>query len=73
MGPIMHRGSRLLRFGSAHQSRRCIHSSPPKEKVGLVETIIGFSAFSLAVLGPAGWFLCHLSSYKKKQKTSLQD
>uniref|UniRef100_A0A8C3FN61 Uncharacterized protein n=1 Tax=Chrysemys picta bellii TaxID=8478 RepID=A0A8C3FN61_CHRPI len=30
------------------------------------ETVIGLSAFSLAVLGPAGWFLFHLPSYKKK-------
>uniref|UniRef100_A0A674KAP1 Dolichol phosphate-mannose biosynthesis regulatory protein n=1 Tax=Terrapene triunguis TaxID=2587831 RepID=A0A674KAP1_9SAUR len=29
------------------------------------ETVIGLSAFSLAVLGPAGWFLFHLPSYKK--------
>ncbi|KAK2538210.1 hypothetical protein Q9966_005529 [Columba livia] len=73
MGPIVHCGSRLLRFRSARWNSHCIHSSPPEEKVGLVETIVGFSAFSLAVLGPAGWVLCHLSSYKKKQKTSLQD
>ncbi|EMP32061.1 hypothetical protein UY3_10812 [Chelonia mydas] len=31
-----------------------------------METVIGLSAFSLAVLGPAGWFLFHLPSYKKK-------
>uniref|UniRef100_A0A8C0IWA9 Uncharacterized protein n=1 Tax=Chelonoidis abingdonii TaxID=106734 RepID=A0A8C0IWA9_CHEAB len=29
------------------------------------ETVIGLSALSLAVLGPAGWFLFHLPSYKK--------
>ncbi|KAK2541182.1 hypothetical protein Q9233_000828 [Columba guinea] len=36
MGPIMHCGSRLLRFGSARWNSHCIHSSPPEEKVGLV-------------------------------------
>ncbi|CAN0109176.1 unnamed protein product [Bubo scandiacus] len=66
MSPVMHHGSLLFRFRSAGWSSRCVHRSPPKEKVGLVETIIGFSAFSLAVLGPAGWFLCHLPSYKNK-------
>ncbi|RLV76473.1 hypothetical protein DV515_00016937 [Chloebia gouldiae] len=66
MGPVMHCGSRLLCFRSAPRSSRWIHGSPPEHKVGLLETIIGFSAVSLAILGPAGWFMCHLSSYRKK-------
>ncbi|XP_048804174.1 uncharacterized protein LOC125694665 isoform X2 [Lagopus muta] len=60
----VHHTSLLFRLRPARWSGHSIHSSPPEGKVGPVETIIGFSAFSLAVLGPAGWILYHLPSYK---------
>ncbi|CAM2116222.1 unnamed protein product [Caretta caretta] len=66
----VHHGSRLLSihlfWRTVSRGSRLLHSQPPEENVGLVETVIGLSAFSLAVLGPAGWFLFHLPSYKKK-------
>ncbi|XP_034530962.1 cytochrome c oxidase subunit 8A, mitochondrial [Notolabrus celidotus] len=47
--------------------RASIYSRPAKGKVGAVETAIGISMFSLAILGPAGWILSHLEEYKTKE------
>lgn len=30
------------------------------------ETVVGLVMFSLAILGPSGWILANLESYKKK-------
>uniref|UniRef100_A0A7M4EMK2 Cytochrome c oxidase subunit 8A, mitochondrial n=1 Tax=Crocodylus porosus TaxID=8502 RepID=A0A7M4EMK2_CROPO len=73
MTPVMHHGSRFLSscviFRTVSWGRRFLRSHPPEESLGPV-TVIGLLAFSLAILGPAGWFLSHLQSYKKKEKTS---
>ncbi|KAJ8266128.1 hypothetical protein GJAV_G00126250 [Gymnothorax javanicus] len=39
---------------------------PAKEPVNAVETAIGIGLFSLAILGPMGWILSNLESYKSK-------
>ncbi|XP_061599496.1 cytochrome c oxidase subunit 8A, mitochondrial [Cololabis saira] len=43
-----------------------LFTRPPKDKIGPLETCIGFAMFSLAILGPSGWVLAHLEEYKKK-------
>ncbi|XP_025062054.1 uncharacterized protein LOC102373396 [Alligator sinensis] len=57
-------------FRTVSWGRCFLRSHPPEENLGPVETVIGLAAFSLAILGPAGWFLSHLQSYKKKEKTN---
>ncbi|KAF7655078.1 hypothetical protein LDENG_00061010 [Lucifuga dentata] len=52
--------------GSTVTQRANIYTRPAKEKIGVMETTIGMSLFSLAILGPAGWVLAHLEEYKKK-------
>ncbi|OCT68263.1 hypothetical protein XELAEV_18039561mg [Xenopus laevis] len=42
-----------------------IHSKPPKGKVGPLETIIGFLAFTTGLLIPAGYILKHLPEQRK--------
>ncbi|XP_041948230.1 cytochrome c oxidase subunit 8B, mitochondrial [Alosa sapidissima] len=38
-----------------------------KDPLGPAETAIGLTLFSLAILGPSGWILANLESYKKKE------
>ncbi|XP_077587535.1 cytochrome c oxidase subunit 8A, mitochondrial-like [Stigmatopora nigra] len=47
--------------------RANVYTKPAKEKIGTLETVIGLTFFSLAILGPSGWILAHLEDYKKKQ------
>ncbi|KAM6969097.1 cytochrome c oxidase subunit 8A, mitochondrial [Tautogolabrus adspersus] len=44
-----------------------MYSKPAKDKIGVKETAIGITMFSLAILGPSGWILAHLEDYKKKE------
>nr|XP_014354251.1 PREDICTED: uncharacterized protein LOC106707024 [Latimeria chalumnae] len=46
--------------------RAGVHGKPPKDPIGAVESFIGFSAISIALLGPAAWFFAHLQDYKKR-------
>lgn len=55
------RAAPLVRGQTANLS-----SAPAKEKIGVMETTVGLTLFSLAILGPSGWILAHLEDYKKK-------
>ncbi|XP_059208918.1 cytochrome c oxidase subunit 8A, mitochondrial-like [Centropristis striata] len=63
---IASRAAPVLRGHTVIQ-RASLYSNPPKGKVGPMETVIGLSMFSLAILGPSGWILAHLEEYKKKE------
>ncbi|XP_040916498.1 cytochrome c oxidase subunit 8A, mitochondrial [Toxotes jaculatrix] len=47
--------------------RASLYTTPPKGKMGPLETVVGLGMFSLAILGPSGWILAHLEDYKKKE------
>ncbi|XP_077416287.1 cytochrome c oxidase subunit 8A, mitochondrial [Vanacampus margaritifer] len=47
--------------------RANVYSRPAKEKIGVKETMLGLSLFSLVILGPSGWILAHLEDYKKRE------
>ncbi|XP_026159022.1 cytochrome c oxidase subunit 8A, mitochondrial-like [Mastacembelus armatus] len=53
--------------GHTITQRATLYSKPGKENVGLVETFIGMTLFSLVILGPSGWILSHLEDYKKRE------
>uniref|UniRef100_UPI0037E92D89 cytochrome c oxidase subunit 8A, mitochondrial n=1 Tax=Semicossyphus pulcher TaxID=241346 RepID=UPI0037E92D89 len=63
---IASRAAPALRSSTVTQ-RANLFTRPAKDKVGLMETTIGFTLFSVAILGPAGWILAHLEDYKKKE------
>nr|XP_025034530.1 cytochrome c oxidase subunit 8A, mitochondrial [Pelodiscus sinensis] len=42
-----------------------VHSDPPENPMGLLESIIGLSSFFLAFLVLVGWILASLESYKR--------
>ncbi|XP_063058681.1 cytochrome c oxidase subunit 8B, mitochondrial [Engraulis encrasicolus] len=46
--------------------RANLSNHPAKEPLGPAETVVGLVMFSLAILGPSGWILANLESYKKK-------
>ncbi|XP_036379431.1 cytochrome c oxidase subunit 8A, mitochondrial [Megalops cyprinoides] len=58
--------SALVPRGPAVTQRASLFTRPPKDPLGPVETGIGLGMFALAILGPAGWVLANLESYKKK-------
>ncbi|XP_043076719.1 cytochrome c oxidase subunit 8A, mitochondrial [Puntigrus tetrazona] len=60
------RAAPVLR-GSAITQRANIATRPAKDKFGPVETAIGLTVFSLTILGPSGYILANLESYKKKE------
>ncbi|TFK12193.1 multiple epidermal growth factor-like domains protein 10 [Platysternon megacephalum] len=45
---------------------RALHSQPPENRVGPLETVIGLGAFFLAFMVPSGWILANMESYKKR-------
>ncbi|KAF3693484.1 Cytochrome c oxidase subunit 8A [Channa argus] len=47
--------------------RANLQTRPARERIGPVETVVAFTMFSLALLGPSGWILAHLEDYKKKE------
>ncbi|XP_062309555.1 cytochrome c oxidase subunit 8B, mitochondrial [Osmerus eperlanus] len=47
--------------------RANVFTRPAKDALGPVETAIGLGMFALAILGPAGWVLANLESYKSKE------
>ncbi|KAG7484898.1 hypothetical protein MATL_G00055250 [Megalops atlanticus] len=59
--------SALVLRGPAVTQRASIFTRPPKDALGPVETGVGLAMFSLAILGPPGWILANLESYKKKE------
>ncbi|XP_031735373.1 cytochrome c oxidase subunit 8A, mitochondrial [Anarrhichthys ocellatus] len=63
---IANRVAPVLRGHTVIQ-RANLYAGPAKEKIGTVETIIGLSFFSMAILGPSGWILAHLEDYKNKE------
>ncbi|XP_057715943.1 cytochrome c oxidase subunit 8A, mitochondrial-like [Corythoichthys intestinalis] len=63
---VAHRAVPLLRGHTVCQ-RANVYTRPAKEKIGAVETVIGLTLFSLAILGPSGWILAHLEDYRKKE------
>ncbi|XP_075963122.1 cytochrome c oxidase subunit 8A, mitochondrial [Anarhichas minor] len=63
---IANRAAPVLRGHTVIQ-RANLYAGPAKEKIGTVETIIGLSFFSMAILGPSGWILAHLEDYKNKE------
>ncbi|XP_073680846.1 cytochrome c oxidase subunit 8A, mitochondrial [Garra rufa] len=52
--------------GSTITQRANIATRPAKDSVGPAETVIGLAVFSLTILGPSGWVLANLESYKNK-------
>ncbi|KAM6985249.1 cytochrome c oxidase subunit 8A, mitochondrial [Aplochiton taeniatus] len=52
--------------GPAITQKANVYTRPAKDALGPVETVIGLGMFSLAILGPAGWILANLESYKSK-------
>ncbi|KAM8915257.1 cytochrome c oxidase subunit 8A, mitochondrial-like [Spinachia spinachia] len=62
---VASRAAPVLR-GPAVPLRANLHAGPGKEKFGTVETVIGLSLFSIAILGPSGWILAHLEDYKNR-------
>ncbi|XP_033991014.1 cytochrome c oxidase subunit 8A, mitochondrial-like [Trematomus bernacchii] len=62
---IARRAAPVLRGHTVTQKAN-VYSAPAKEKIGPLETVVALTMFSLAILGPSGWILCHLEDYKKK-------
>ncbi|XP_030638126.1 cytochrome c oxidase subunit 8A, mitochondrial [Chanos chanos] len=52
--------------GSTIIQRANVATRPAKEVIGPLETSVGLVMFSFAILGPAGWILANLESYKNK-------
>ncbi|XP_042244056.1 cytochrome c oxidase subunit 8A, mitochondrial [Thunnus albacares] len=63
---VASRAAPVLR-GHTVTQRANVYTRPAKEKIGAVESVVGLGMFSLAILGPSGWILCHLEDYKKKE------
>ncbi|XP_017290347.1 cytochrome c oxidase subunit 8A, mitochondrial [Kryptolebias marmoratus] len=63
---IASRAAPVLRANSLTQTAN-LYTRPAKEKIGVVETTIAMSIFSITILGPSGWVLAHLEDYKKKE------
>ncbi|NXX23851.1 COX8A oxidase, partial [Podargus strigoides] len=59
--------SLLLSASRPGPARLRISSKPPKDPVGPVETVVGFTALFVTCLGPAAWVLAHLEDYKKRE------
>ncbi|XP_036182738.1 cytochrome c oxidase subunit 8A, mitochondrial [Myotis myotis] len=63
----------LLLRGLAGPARRLlvprahVHSKPPREQLGTLDVVIGLTSCFLCILGPSGWVLSHLESYKKRE------
>ncbi|KAJ8366743.1 hypothetical protein AAFF_G00342750 [Aldrovandia affinis] len=51
---------------SAITQRASLYSKPAKDALGPVETGVGLAMFTMAILGPSGYILSHIESYKKK-------
>ncbi|KAL6110403.1 uncharacterized protein ACO6RY_19490 [Pungitius sinensis] len=50
------------------QQRACsIRGKPPKDKIGVLQTVFVLTVMTVAVLGPAGWILSHLDEYKTRR------
>ncbi|KAI2651265.1 cytochrome c oxidase subunit mitochondrial-like protein [Labeo rohita] len=52
--------------GSTITQRANIATRPAKDLIGPAETTIGLAIFSITILGPSGWVLANLESYKNK-------
>ncbi|KAK2872820.1 hypothetical protein QQF64_017526 [Cirrhinus molitorella] len=52
--------------GSTITQRANIATRPAKDSLGPAETTIGLAIFSITILGPSGWVLANLESYKKR-------
>ncbi|XP_056587568.1 cytochrome c oxidase subunit 8A, mitochondrial [Triplophysa dalaica] len=52
--------------GSSITQRANIATRPAKESIGLAETAVGLTMFTIAILGPAGWVLANLENYRNR-------
>ncbi|XP_035288013.1 cytochrome c oxidase subunit 8A, mitochondrial [Anguilla anguilla] len=59
--------SALALRGPTITQRATLFTRPAKQPLGSFETVMGLAMFSLAILGPSGWILAHIESYKKKE------
>ncbi|XP_061105759.1 cytochrome c oxidase subunit 8A, mitochondrial [Conger conger] len=65
-GIVTARSALALRGPNISQ-RASIITRPAKEPLGSFETITGMGLFALAILGPSGWILANIDSYKSKE------
>ncbi|KAG8013438.1 hypothetical protein GBF38_021799 [Nibea albiflora] len=63
---IASRAAPVLR-GHTITQRASLNTGAPKGHVGALEVVVGLGMFSLAFLGPSGWILANLESYKNKE------
>ncbi|KAJ8348326.1 hypothetical protein SKAU_G00269150 [Synaphobranchus kaupii] len=59
--------SALALRGPAFTQRASLVTRPAKNPLSSVETGVGMMMFTMAILGPSGWILAHIESYKKKE------
>ncbi|XP_028840244.1 cytochrome c oxidase subunit 8A, mitochondrial [Denticeps clupeoides] len=52
--------------GVAVSQRANVATKAAKDPIGPAETVFGLTLFALTILGPSGWILAHLESYKKR-------
>ncbi|KAL0993944.1 hypothetical protein UPYG_G00115890 [Umbra pygmaea] len=52
--------------GSMITQKASVYTRPAKSPISAAETAIGLGVFTLAILGPSGWVLANIESYKKK-------
>ncbi|KAG9265742.1 cytochrome c oxidase subunit 8B, mitochondrial [Astyanax mexicanus] len=52
--------------GANFTQRANINTKPAKDPVGPMETTVGLTMFSIAILVPSGWVLANLEDYKKR-------
>ncbi|XP_054652128.1 COX8 domain-containing protein [Dunckerocampus dactyliophorus] len=46
--------------------RPIIHSKPPKDKIGTVQSVFAMCVFAVTLLAPAGWILHHIPDYQQR-------
>ncbi|KPP62176.1 hypothetical protein Z043_119652 [Scleropages formosus] len=59
--------ARSLLRAPAMSQRAGLTTKPAKEPVGAAETAISMTVFMIAILGPSGWVLANLESYKERK------
>ncbi|TDH15892.1 hypothetical protein EPR50_G00014160 [Perca flavescens] len=54
------------RAGVVIQHASYIRGKPPKDYIGLAESMFVLTVLTVALLGPSGWILAHLDHYKTR-------
>ncbi|XP_060943567.1 cytochrome c oxidase subunit 8A, mitochondrial-like [Limanda limanda] len=49
------------------QKATYVHSKPPKNKVGALESMFVLTVMTLTVMVPSGWVLANLEDYKTRK------